>query len=230
MGTSTPPSSKPKQLVTRLLGLAYGYLEGRVPPSEVAKECRAIADWVEGAKAPEAKPAKPAAPKAAAPKAESAPVAEVPKPKSLTPQVKEVFDYWQRRLGKNAAKLTNDRVSKIQARLREGYTVAQIRAAIDALSTSAWHRGENDKGRAFDDITLICQSGSKLEGFIEMAGESGISPAPTVEDHSQDDVPNDRLAELRREAQEALKEGKMDAYSEAQRAIKSLTRGAGPKS
>lgn len=213
MGTSTPVPSKPKQLVTRLLGLAYGYLEGRVSPSDVAKECRAIADWVEGAKGATAEPAAIVAPKET--------VAEVPAPKSLTPQVREVFDYWQRRLGKKAAKLTSDRISKIQARLREGYTVKQIKVAVDSLASSAWHRGENDKSRAFDDITLICQSGSKLEGFIEM-GDAGVSPAPTIE-HSPVEGADDRLTELRREAQEALKEGKMDAYSEAQRKIKSLT-------
>jgi len=84
----------------------------------------------------------------------------------ITEQVKEVFTYWQNTLGHPTAKLTDERKRKIEARLREKYTVEQIKQAIDGCAASPFHRGENDKGQVFDDVELICRTGSKLEGFI----------------------------------------------------------------
>jgi uncharacterized phage protein (TIGR02220 family) len=83
-------------------------------------------------------------------------------------QVSELFAYWQERCGHPHAKLTDDRRAKIRARLREGYTVEQIRAAIDGAAKAA--TVDDDTGRRYDDIELICRKGSKLEDFIARAG------------------------------------------------------------
>lgn len=88
-------------------------------------------------------------------------------------EVNDVFDYWRARLGYKTAKLTNDRKSKVAARLREGYSVEDIKAAIDGCAGSAWHTGDNPNGKRYDDLTLICRNGSKLEHFREAARKSG---------------------------------------------------------
>ena len=82
-------------------------------------------------------------------------------------EVSELFAYWQQRCGHGHAKLTPDRKRKIAARLREGYTPEQIRTAIDGAAQAAFV-GEN--GKRYDDLELICRTGSKLEDFIERAG------------------------------------------------------------
>jgi len=81
----------------------------------------------------------------------------------------EIFNYWRTVMEKPATtKLTRERRAVIEARLREGYTVEQIRTAINGCSKSRFHMGENDQGRRYDDLTLICRSGSKVEGFIQI--------------------------------------------------------------
>ena len=82
------------------------------------------------------------------------------------PEVKEIFDYWKAVMGKSArTRLTPDRAVKVRARLREGATVEQIKAAIDGCGKSSHHMGNNDTGTVYDDLTLICRNASKLEFF-----------------------------------------------------------------
>jgi hypothetical protein len=86
--------------------------------------------------------------------------------------VQDLFTYWQQRCGHEQAKLTDERRRKIQARLRQGYTVDQIRAAIDG---AAEHAFVNEEGKRFDDLELICRNGSKLEDFIGRGSKKGHS-------------------------------------------------------
>lgn len=77
-----------------------------------------------------------------------------------------LVDYWRNTVpGRAGARTTPGRVAKVAARLRDGYTVEQIKAAIAALAASAWHNGENDRGQAYNDITFLCRSGEVLERF-----------------------------------------------------------------
>lgn len=98
---------------------------------------------------------------------EPLPPGEPPTARKPDPVV-EVFDYWVVKMGKNrAAKLTSDRRQKVKARLREGYTVEQIKQAIDGCSVDPFYMGDNVSGKTYNDLTLICRTGSKIEEFIE---------------------------------------------------------------
>lgn len=85
--------------------------------------------------------------------------------------VAAVFSFWQWWMERPRAKLTPDRRQKINTRLREGYGFDTIARACIGLSKSPFHRGGNDNGKVYDDITLICRNGSKLEGFADLASE-----------------------------------------------------------
>jgi hypothetical protein len=89
------------------------------------------------------------------------------------PGVRVVFEYWKQKMGHVDAKLTREREMKIKGRLDEGYTVDQLKSAVDGCGGSAFHQGDNERGHRYDDITLICRSGSKVEQFIEMTKEAG---------------------------------------------------------
>lgn len=79
----------------------------------------------------------------------------------------EVFEYWVQTLRKPAnTKFTKGRRQKIQARIRDGYSIDQIKSAIDGCKNSKYHQGGNDQGKVYDCLTLICRSGEKLEQFI----------------------------------------------------------------
>lgn len=80
--------------------------------------------------------------------------------------VDAVFDYWRERCNHPTAKLTSDRRSKINARLRDGYTVDDLKAAVDGAARAAF---VNDQGKRFDDLALICRNGEKLDSFIARA-------------------------------------------------------------
>lgn len=90
--------------------------------------------------------------------------------------VRQVFDHWKRVMQKNGnVRLTDERRKKIQARLKDGYAVADIKKAIDGCSRSDFHmaRGEYRGGNRYDDLTLILRNGSRLEGFRDNAGGDG---------------------------------------------------------
>lgn len=106
----------------------------------------------------------------------------VPDPSGVTKEdARDLFEYWQRACGHPQAKATRDRIAKVHARLREGYTPEQIREAIDGAARGAF---VNDAGKRFDDLELICRSGSKLESFIgRLAQPNGrAGSGPTAED------------------------------------------------
>ena len=79
----------------------------------------------------------------------------------------EVFEHWLTTMNKGSqTKPTAGRMSKIKARLKDGYTVDQIKLAIDGCKSSAHHMGKNNDGKVYDCLTLICRSAEKLDMFI----------------------------------------------------------------
>ena len=81
----------------------------------------------------------------------------------------EIFTYWKSVMKKNGStKATSGRINKIKARLKEGYEIAYIKKAIDGNRKSPHHQGKNDSRTKYNDITLICRSGEKLESFHDM--------------------------------------------------------------
>ena len=81
--------------------------------------------------------------------------------------VRQVFDYWCEVMGKNpnATKLNAKRKSAIQARLKEGYTLDQLKQSIDGCKADPFSMGQNERNKPFNDIELICRNGTKVEGF-----------------------------------------------------------------
>ena len=79
-----------------------------------------------------------------------------------------LFQYWCDVMGKSisTSKLTSKRDKAIKARLKEGYTVEQIKAAIDGCRADPFSMGQNDRQKPFNDIELICRTGEKLESFL----------------------------------------------------------------
>lgn len=81
-------------------------------------------------------------------------------------QIDEIFAYWQKVMDHPTAKLISSRSRAIAARLNEGYTVDEIKLAIDGCRSSSFHMGDNLHRTVYDDLTLICRDGAKLEQFI----------------------------------------------------------------
>ena len=106
--------------------------------------------------------------------------------------VRHIFDHWCSAMGKRkSAKMTSDRRTKIQARLRDGYSVADLEQAITNAAADSWTMGDNDRHKAFNDITTLFKGGASVDRYLDM------TPAgPTVE---EDEDPGEvRLAYFRR--------------------------------
>lgn len=141
---------------------------------------------------------------------------------------RRIYAAWVQATGRDAArtKPTRERREKVLARLAEGYEEAAILAAVEAMARDPWHRGENDRGKRYDDLTVLCRNGSKLEQWIEAAG-SGAVDAAAAAAGDEGAALRRRLAELEEAAVDALDTGDQTRYDEINAEIARLRRGAG---
>lgn len=78
----------------------------------------------------------------------------------------EIFTHWKSVMKKSNNSLLNTKRTKaITARLKEGYTVDQIKLAITGCSMTPHNMGQNDNCKKYDDLELICRDGSNVERF-----------------------------------------------------------------
>lgn len=95
-------------------------------------------------------------------------------------EIQEIFEFWKTTLNKNSrTALDNKRKSKIQARLKDGYTVDDIKSAIIGCSKSDYHMGKNDQNTVYNDIELICRDATRLDQFIGFNQQSGNAAQAT---------------------------------------------------
>ena len=83
--------------------------------------------------------------------------------------VERVFDHWVFMLGKHPRRtaLGPTRRRAIERSLAL-YDEDTLLLAIEGCAASAWHAGENDRGRAFDDLELILRDEPHVERFAEL--------------------------------------------------------------
>ncbi len=151
------------------------------------------------------------------------PAVKVPVDESRKLTAMELFRYWQRECEHTAARPTPERLSKVVARLRDGYSAAEIRKAIDGAKHSAF---ENDDGKRFDDLELICRNGTKLEQFIERGLKS--TGDIVVEQASTGGI-EEQIAALRRTMAQLRKDGRTTEYEAHARDLAALMAKRGSK-
>jgi hypothetical protein len=78
--------------------------------------------------------------------------------------VRELFDFWRTECEHPRAQLSDERRAKLKARLKDS-TPKEIGKAIRGAARAAYVNEES--GKRFDELTLICRNRSKLEDFIE---------------------------------------------------------------
>lgn len=91
-------------------------------------------------------------------------------------EVVEVFDHYRSyhpRSHKKPSQRSKE-YKKIEARLNEGYSVDDLKRAIDGCHQSPYHMGENENGRKYDTLELIVRDGSKVSMFMEVQSEPVI--------------------------------------------------------
>jgi hypothetical protein len=87
----------------------------------------------------------------------------------LSSDAQEVFEHWKAVMEHPESRFTANRREAVTDRLKEGYTVEQLKRAVSGCRASDFHRGKNDRGAVYDDLELICRSGEKVENFMAMS-------------------------------------------------------------
>lgn len=82
-------------------------------------------------------------------------------------KVNEVFEHWKTTMAHPRAKLDKKRTTKIQQALKLGYTVEDLKYAIDGCASNSFNMGENDRKQRYDGIELILRDAEHIEGFIQ---------------------------------------------------------------
>lgn len=88
--------------------------------------------------------------------------------------VQAVFDHWVATL-RNSGRgvkpaLSDERRRKIKKAL-ELYGLEVCLAAVSGCAKSAFHMGQNSRGKRYDDISLILRDAKHIEMFADMASE-----------------------------------------------------------
>lgn len=101
-----------------------------------------------------------------------------PEGESVKSQVDCVASYYlsihtRARVGERERKL-------ISARLKEGFSVEDLKQAIDGNHKSDYHSGVNETGKKYHGIGLIFRNAEKVSGFIESAEGVDVRRGPAI--------------------------------------------------
>lgn len=80
--------------------------------------------------------------------------------------IREVFNFWKEKTGHKKAKLDSARISKIKARLTDGFSTEELCRAVEGLCLSPYHMGENETKTKYDQINLVFRNCDKVEFFL----------------------------------------------------------------
>lgn len=121
-----------------------------------------------------------AAPTAVGPVAAATEATAPPPPLALVPvappaekpsdAAAEVFWHWRAVMGKDGRTAFDaKRRRAVKARLADGYTVDQLKRAVDGCAKTPHNMGQNDRGERYDDLELICRDAAHVDRFIANA-------------------------------------------------------------
>jgi hypothetical protein len=94
--------------------------------------------------------------------------------RSAAAPVRVVFDFWREHLKHPKAVLDSKRERAIAGRLKAGFSVDDLCAAIRGCALTPYNMGQNDQHRIYDDIELICRDAKHVEMFLARANGNGV--------------------------------------------------------
>lgn len=113
---------------------------------------------------------------------ESSPAAPVRVDRSS--DIREVFAHYRQyhpRFAANPSSRSRE-WGLIRGRLEEGFTLDQLRRAIDGNHLSPFHCGENERQKTYHGLELIFRNATKVQEFLEVAEHP---PPPRLSEKSQ---------------------------------------------
>jgi hypothetical protein len=96
-----------------------------------------------------------------------------------------VFEHWRDIVWKGRAVLNDQRRARIAARLAEGFTVDDLKRAVDGASKDDWLMGRDEKARqgGWRDVETVFRHAGQVERLMLLAPAPRVAappaPAPT---------------------------------------------------
>lgn len=98
-------------------------------------------------------------------------------PATSRPDVHVVFDAWRESTSKLKAKLDPKRRRRIELALRD-YPLEDVIDAVRGWRHSAFHRGQNDRSKPYNELDLLLRDAAHIEQFRDLErGEARASPS-----------------------------------------------------
>jgi len=85
---------------------------------------------------------------------------------SIGEQAREVFDHWAGVMAHPQAIFGPKRERAVVARIKQGFSVARLKLAIEGCKKSTYHQGGNKENAIHDDLELICRDVEHVEMFL----------------------------------------------------------------
>lgn len=86
----------------------------------------------------------------------------------VVPLAGDVFEFWKQARKKPRAKFDRKRRKRIEARLREGFTPEQLKAAISNARNDPFLMGENENCRVYDGIETLLRDAAQVERLLAL--------------------------------------------------------------
>ncbi|BCA93809.1 hypothetical protein TUM19329_01700 [Legionella antarctica] len=91
---------------------------------------------------------------------------------NLSADIQTIFEHWRSVMNHPRAKLDQKRQRKIAQALKLGFSVAELKQAIDGCSMTPHNMGKNEGNQLYNYIDLIFRNAEHIERFINNAGGS----------------------------------------------------------
>jgi hypothetical protein len=136
-------------------------------------------------------------------------------------EIHEVFEHWRTVTKRPNATLTNERRQHIRGRLRR-FSVAALKHALTWAAKEPWYQGENDRGQRYDYPENLFRNDSKVEKLLERSGWK--APVDASQSDAEATIAREHeIAELRRQARDALDAGEIEKYNALNAEVKRAT-------
>lgn len=87
--------------------------------------------------------------------------------KKFKKNVEEIFRYWQKVMNHPRARLDKKRRAKIEQSLKSGYSLDELKQAIDGCAKTPFNMGQNNQGQRYDGLELILRDAEHIDRFIK---------------------------------------------------------------
>ncbi len=119
---------------------------------------------------------------------------ELEQNEEVVDEVRLVFDTWVEATGKHTTRTKmDDKRRRLISRALKNHPIEDVLDAVVGWRSDPFYRGENDRGKAFNDLSLLLRDAEHIERFCDLARTGAISVAPVKDPNVKFDEDGNKL-------------------------------------